>query len=514
MSSTIYSFADCRLDTGRHLLVRQGSEVHVEPQVFDLLRVLAESAGALVTREDLIERVWGGLNISDATIAARINAARRAAGDDGQRQAVIETVPRRGFRMVAEVRAEGAAPAARPVAAREGMPTLAVLRFRELGSSADDMLADGFVEEITGALSRVHDFHVIARQSAFALPAGTDIPEAARLLGADYLVEGSLQRAGERIRVNVVLADATGRSLWTGRFDDRVTDLFEVQDRIAAQVAGQLPVNLRSAEIARARTHERDSGARDLVLRAMPLFWAHRREANAEAVALLSQALEREPDYPRALAYKAWALAQQPTYLWSDRPGRDRAEALALADRAAERVGDDPGALTALSAAYAMAQSEPSPAPVVFAERALEIDPNNAWGHMRLGWALIAAKRPVQALPAFETAQRLSPLDPFLFNMRFGVAASYRRLDRLADATALLQATMAEFPNVHWAYRLLAAVHAESGDLARATKAIERLLVHYPGLTMRRLVESAPPTMVGNDPTYLAALRAAGLPDD
>ncbi len=517
-----YRFANCILDPDRHRFERDGEALHLEPQVFDLLRALAEADGALVTREELIERVWGGLNISDATISVRISAARRAVGDTGKAQAVIETVARRGFRLavtvardnlVAPESAAAPAAAARPAAP---VPTLAVLPFAYAATDPSDMLADGIVDEITGALSRVGGFDVIARQSAFALrDESPEIPVAAARLGADYLVEGTVRRAGERVRIGADLTDAGGRTVWSARFDERIDDLFDLQDRIAMQVAGQLPVKLRSAEIERARG--KGSRARspqyDLVLRAMPHFWAHRGEANARAVELLREALALAPDYVPALAYLAWALVQKPSYMWSERPAEDRAAAVALANRAAELVGDDPPALVAISAAYSMALPERAPA-LAFARRALAIDPNNAWGRMRLGWALIYDGKPEPALAEFERARQLSPLDPFTFNINIGTAVAQSRLDRLDLAIPLLEDTLVNAPGVSWAYRLLASMHARAGNEAAAAEALDRLLAAYPGLTMKKLIESVPPTIVELDLAYQAGLRMAGLPED
>jgi len=512
-----YRFANCLLDPDQHRFERDGEAVHLEPQVFDLIRALADAGGTLVTREELIERVWGGLNISDATISVRISAARRAVGDTGKDQSVIETVQRRGFRLKAPVeRTEGAREVAAAPTAAASVPTLAVLPFAYAAAGPSDMLADGIVDEITGVLSRVGGFDVIARQSAFALrDESPEIPVAAARLGADYLVEGTVRRAGERVRIGVDMTDAGGRTVWSARFDERIDDLFDLQDRIAMQVAGQLPVRLRSAEIERAR----GAGPRarspqyDLVLRAMPHFWAHRGEANVRAVELLREALALAPDYVSALAYLAWALVQKPSYMWSDTPREDRAEALALAHRAAELVGEDPPALVAISAAYSMALTERAPA-LAFARRALAIDPNNAWGRMRLGWALIYDGKPEEALAEFERARQLSPLDPFTFNMNIGAAVAQSRLDRLDLAIPLLEDTLVNAPGVSWAYRLLASMHARAGNEAAAADALARLVAAYPGLTMKKLLESVPPTIVEFDPGYQAGLRMAGLPEE
>lgn len=512
-----YRFANCTLDTDRHIFEREGQVLHLEPQVFDLLHVLARSAGDLLTRDALIAEVWHGLNVSDATISARMNAARKAVGDSGRTQRVIETVARRGFRLITpvEVAETDPGPKTRPAAAptwSDGMPALAVLPFQYLADSPDDVLADGLVDEITSALSRVHEFHVIARQSAFALRnQRPDARTAAQTLGADYLVEGTIRRAGSRLRVAVSLLDTSGHTLWSDRFDDTLEDLFELQDRIAMQVAGQLPGKLRAAEIA---CVDRDctvtNEARAWVLRALPHFWAHRREANARAIELLSRALEADDQNVRALAYKAWAVVQQPSYMWSEDAEADRAEALHLADLAAERVADDAPALVAIGAAYSMAVADGTRA-LAFVRRALDLDPNNAWGRLRLGWALVYDGRPAEALVEFDRAKRLSPLDPFLFNMRIGTAGAHADLGNYDLAIRLIHEALMNTPGITWAYRLLASLYGRIGDVENATTAARKLLETHPGLTMERLAASVPPAVAERNPAYLEGLRAAGI---
>ena len=512
-----YRFATCSLDTDRHVFERGGQVRHIEPQVFDLLHLLVRSGGDLVTHEALIAEVWKGLIVSDATISARINAARKAVGDSGKGQTVIETVARRGFRLVVPVRTEAAAVPSRserPGAQTwsDGMPALAVLPFHYLADDPQDVLADGIVDEITSALSRAHEFQVIARQSAFALrDRQADAPAAARMLGADYLVEGTIRQSGERLRIGVSLLDKDGHRLWSDRFDDTLDDLFDLQDRIAAKVAGQLPGKVRAAEIVSA---ERDrpvaNEARAWVMRALPHFWAHRREANARAIDLFSRALEIDGNDLRALAYKAWAVAQQPSYMWSEDAEADRAEAFRLASRAAEQVEDDAPALVAISAAFSMATADGARA-LAFARRALDLDPNNAWGRMRFGWALLYDQRPAEALVEFDRARRLSPLDPFLFNMRIGTAAAQADLGEIDLAIRLVHEALMNTPGIDWAYRLLASLYGRMGDLPNATAAGRKLLEAHPGLTLDRLMASLPPAVAEKNPDYLEGLRAAGI---
>ncbi len=410
-------------------------------------------------------------------------------------------------------RAEGpAAPILAPAAPR-AQPSLAVLPFEELGGGGD-MFADGVVEEITGALSRVHDFHVIARQSSFALPHPLPVPEAAQRLGADYIVEGSIRRAGERVRIAVQLVNGPdGRTLWSERFDDRLDDLFDLQDRIAALVAGQIAPRLRHAEIDRiASIPPGDRNAYALVLSALPHVWAHTRRDNAGALAILDQALAADPDYGPALAYKAWVLAQQASYVWSDDPARDRAEALSLTRRAAARVGDHAPSLVALGAAVSLVSTEIRLADS-YIDRALAIDPNNAWGWLRRGWSRNYAGRTEEARRCFDRAEALSPLDPFLFNIAFGRAGSYLREDRFDLALVQLERGVALSPGSEWAHRTMAVVLYHLGRLDEAKAAVARLKQAYPGLTVERLRHSVGPTITGMHRGYFEALIASGLPE-
>lgn len=369
--------------------------------------------------------------------------------------------------------------------AQRTRPRLAVLAFDELGVADADMFADGVVSEITSALSRVHDFHVIARQSAFALRGQPlDIRTIGDRLGADYLVEGSVRRSGERIRISVELVSARdGRTLWAERFDDRIDDLFDLQDRIATQVAGQIAPNLRAAEIALARQRPTaDRTAYELVLTALPHFWAHRREENLKAIALLDTALDHAPDYAPALAYKAWCHGHQCCYLWGKDAVTDRLAAVDLVARAAPLAGDDPAALVALSAASALAGDDFDQAEQ-FADMALRLDPNNAWGWLRKGWNSNYRGYPEQSLICFDRAETLSPLDPFHFNVLFGRAASLRVLKRYDEAIELIQRGMRAGPGVVWAYRMLFSAFWMAGRKQEALEAGRKWRESNPDLT-------------------------------
>jgi len=325
-----------------------------------------------------------------------------------------------------QMRMLDAPPSATPTPPRpHDRPTLAVLPFEELGAAENDMFADGVVEEITGALSRVREFDVIARQSAFALQGEKiAVPEAAARLGADYIIEGSVRRSGGRVRLSVQLIDgAGGQNLWSERFDDRLDDIFDLQDRIAAQVAGQISPNLRAAEIARA--DRRQTGGRtahELYLTAYPPFWNHDRDGNRTALQQLDRCLAVDPGHGPALALKAWCLAQEVAYMYTDDPDRDRALALSALETAKEHIADHAPSLTAIGAAVSLVTEDIEQANS-FIDHALAVDPSNAWAWMRRGWARAYVGNLDEAIAALDHAEKLSPLDPFRFNFLLGKAA-------------------------------------------------------------------------------------------
>jgi len=391
-------------------------------------------------------------------------------------------------------------------ARRHDRPVLAILPFDELGVPESDMFADGVVEEITNALSRVHEFHVIARQSAFALRDNAlSVPDAATRLGADYIIEGSVRRAGDRVRISVQLVRGTdGHTLWSERFDDQLNDLFDLQDRIASQVAGQISPNLRAAEILRARTTPpADRSAYELLLSAMPHFWVHDPDENRAALALLDTALTRSPGYVPALAMKAWCHAHECCYHWSMTPEISRAAARAAFDAALPNAQSDPAALTALSAAAALALRDFKQAEDL-AHRALALDPNNAWGWMRLGWTSTYLNQSDTAFECFDKAEALSPLDPFMFNINFGRASTLRTLRHFDDCIALIEKGLRAAPRAHWAYRMLFGTYWLNGEEDKAIEAGRKWIDSYPDLSTEVLLAGLPDW--GHDPDYINLL--------
>ena len=259
-----FIFADHLLDIDRRELRRGGERIALEPQVFDLLVYLVRNRERVVSKDDLLEAIWGGRIVSELTMTSRINAARKAVGDSGQAQRLIRTVPRKGIRFVGAVRErqtltamvdtppEIATEPSRPAVALSHKPSIAVLPFANLGGDAEQKyFAEGVVDEIITALSRIPWLFVMARNSSFTYKGqAVDVKQVDRELGVHYVLEGSVRNAGGRVRIAAQLIDAAnGAHLWAERFDGSLETIFELQDQVAIGVAAAIELALHSSKI-------------------------------------------------------------------------------------------------------------------------------------------------------------------------------------------------------------------------------------------------------------------------
>jgi TolB-like protein len=412
---------------------------------------------------------------------------------------------------------EGAQTADRPAAVNGAgpYPSIAIMPFDNLGDASDGYFVDGVVEEIGATLSRIRDFFVISRQSTFTFKGRfVDAREVGRTLGVAYLVEGTARRDGERLRISVQLVDAvTLTQLWSDRYEGARTEIFAYQDRIAAQVAGALNPAIRRAEIEAARRKPPSSlRAYDLVMRAFPKLWGHNGAAIGEAIPNLQEALRIDPKYGRAHALLAWCHALNATYLWTAEPEREVAAARSAVEATTGLIDDDPTALTAAGAAIGFCGDQEGASASL--RHALALDPNNAWAWARWGWTGIYCAQPQQALERFEKAMRLSPLDPFAFNTRIGMASALACLGNPVEAVAIAKDVTKKHPEATWVHRLLASWAAMAGDMETARSAARKLLATNPDFTIQRYL--AIPGFQ-NMPEYRArlvrGLRDAGLPE-
>lgn len=398
-----------------------------------------------------------------------------------------------------------------PISAR---PSVVVLPFDNLSGEADqNYFADAVVEEITATLSRIRDFFVIARNSAFAYKGrSVDVRQVGRELGVRYVVEGSVRRVGERVRITSQLVETeTGNHIWSTKVDGAVSDLFDLQDKVAAEVASALHPSIRRAEVERARSKRPDTlAAYDLVMRALPHLWAHRMAENPQAIDYLDRALELEPRYGLAAALGAWARGQQVAYNWTSDIAGERLAGEQLIELATQTVGDDPTALTALASAMMQLGGDVSQA-LNFAGRALELDPNHAWAWMRRGYGLVYSGNPEEAITAFERAARLSPLDPFAFNVHLGLGLAHFSSGRPDKAIELARQALAERPGLTWPYRDLTAYYAAAGKIEQARDAFEKFTYLRPAMTLASVRDGLRFMNPGLLDRYVGGLQQAGL---
>jgi adenylate cyclase len=370
-------------------------------------------------------------------------------------------------------------------------PSIAVLPFDNMSSDpGQDYFADAVVEALTAALSRIGSFFVIARNSAFAYKGkAVDVVTVGRELGVAYVLEGSVQKAGNRVRITVQLIETEAAAhVWTEKYDAETGDIFDLQDRIAEQVAGAMSPSIRLAEIARSsRKRPQDMTAYDYTMRAFGDVWKLGHEETAAGLALLEKALEADPSYPLALALAAWCHAQQSVYTWVDDTASARAKALALAEQAATYSASDPLVLTVLGAVHTFARNHGTARALL--ERAVSLDPNSAWAWSRLGWLAVYADQPEEARTHFERALRLSPLDPMNFNNRVGIGSSYTVEGDDVRAAAMFEYALAEQPSALWLHRNLAPALLGAGRLDAARASYAALMKAYPGFTVRRFRE-------------------------
>lgn len=393
-------------------------------------------------------------------------------------------------------------------------PSIAVLPFDNMSDDpTQEFLADGVVEAITAALSRIRSFFVIARNSAFTFKnRAVNVIEIGKELGVAYLLEGSVQRAGERIRITVQLVETEGGAhIWAEQYDGLVEDIFDLQDRITERVAGQLQPSIRLAEIERSnRKRPQDLSAYDLTMRAMPHVWALEKKEASRALALLDEALTIDPNYPLALSLAGWCLAQRSVYNWSETAENSRTQAFKLAEQAAQLSANDPLILTVLGAVHTFVRNFGTAR--VLLERALALDPNSAWAWQRLGWLDNYADQPEQALEKFEHALRLSPLDPMNFNVYVGMASANEIAQNYDKAVDLYRRALEERPQAEWILRNLVSSLSGADRMEEARECFESLRRAYPDLTIQKFRQAMVFSNAALD-CMCTNLKKVGLPD-
>jgi TolB-like protein len=521
-----FIFDNHRLDTERRELHRGSERIAVEPQVFDLLIFLLQNRDRVVSKDDLFASVWGGRVVSDSTLTSRINAARKALGDSGEEQKVIRTVARKGVRFVGVVdaRSDGAdlthvagppdeiRERPRPAMPLPDRPAIAVLPFTNMsGDPEQEYFSDGISEDIITALSKLRWFFVIARNSSFTYKAKTvHLKQVAEELGVGYVVEGSVRKRGDRVRITAQLNDvATGSHLWAEKYDRSIADVFAVQDEITEAIVAAIEPQLYAAENFRARRKPPDSmDAWDLVMRALSHYWRVTRQDNVVAQALLEKAINIDPSYGQALGVLATSYTFCAHMGWTD-----MATIVPVAERAAlksiEADSEDPWAHHALGSVLLFKRRfEDSLAAF---ESALRLNPNFSLAQGYYALALSYCGRWQEACVAAQRALRLSPRDPFSA-IFCGIAAYSHFVGHNYDeAIRLASEGIRQRGDFVGGHRVLTAAAGMAGrdDLAKA--ALLELERAQPNISLAWLISHMPIRYDADREHYLEGFRRAGL---
>jgi adenylate cyclase len=482
-----FSFDDYELEIEQRELRRGGEPVALEPQVFDLLVYLIRNRGRVVSKDDLIENIWGGRIVSTSTLTSRLNAARRAVGDSGAMQQLIRTVPRRGVRFVGEVREEGglsaaAEPSLTPpdviALALPDKPSIAVLPFANLSNDPEqEFFSDGIADDIITALSRYPSLLVIARNSSFSYKnIVVDMKRVGRELGVRYVLEGSVRKAGSHIRVTGQLIETqTATHIWADRFDGDITDVFAVQDEITQAVTTAIAPAIADAE--RQRALRRPPGSHDTWSAYQRGLWHMSKAApqdNMLAQQCFADAIALDPNFSGSHSGLALAQMQESGLFATLGVAEARVSIKELALRAVAIDEGDAEAHACLS--WALNFNGDYDGALAEARRALAISPNLASAHRALGTTLIFSGQPGSGLVALETSIRLDPRDPLLaWHLNRVAIAHYFAgdYDAAIDAAKRVIRSHPDFPLI---YRWLAAALGQVGRNEEAKEALDRAI--------------------------------------
>jgi len=513
----IFVFESYVLDTGRRELRCGHTVVPVQPQVFDLIEYLICNRDHVISRDELLDAIWGGRIVSESTLATRINAARNAIGDDGESQRLIRTLPRKGIRFVGEVlEEEEEQPRAKPAPALPDKPSIAVMPFNNMSGDPDqEYFADGMVEEIITALSRTHWLFVIARNSSFTYKGrAVDVKQVGRELGVRYLLEGSVRKAANRVRITAELIDvSTGAHLWADRFGGAMEDIFDLQDQVTSNVVSAIARKLEQAEIERAKRKPTESlDAYDHFLRGMASFYQRSKAANSEALQLFSKAIDLDADFALAYGMAAWCYVWRKINGWMTNRVQEITEAARLARRAVELGRDDAVALARGGHALGFLVGDLDSS-AAFLDRAHLLNPNLTTGWYLSGWIRAYRGETDVAIEHLARAMRLSPLDPGLYHMQVGTGFAHLLSGRFDDASAWAEKAFREDPNYMPAAAIMAASHGLAGRPEEARQAMERLRQIDPALRISNLKDWFPVRRPEHFSIWAEGLRKAGLPE-
>ena len=529
--------------TGDGLLVEFASVVDAVRCAFEVQREMA-LRNAAVPQERRIEFRMG-INLGDiiidehdiygdgVNVAARLEALAEPGGicvsrvvrdqvrdklnfvfeDIGDQQVKNIARPIRVHRILIAENVAAKVPLALP-----DKPSLAVLPFQNLSADPEqEYFVDGVVEEITTAISRLPWLFVIARNSSFAYKGKSpDLRQVGRELGVRYVLEGSVRKVGNRVRITGQLIDTTtGAHIWADRFDGALDDFFELQDQVASNVVGAIEPRLRHSEIERASRKPTESlDAFDLYLRALAQLDKLTPDGTGTAIALLWQALAIDPSNAPAAGLAGWCFVWQRLQGWCALSDEDLAEGVRLAKQAIEAGKDDPDALWTAGLTLAVLAGEAATGASLI-ERALTLNPNSAHAWMASGWAHCILARPKNATDALQRAMRLSPLDPFGYLFTGALAIAHLVAGRYEEAMEWVDRSLREQDRFFISVRYKVALCGLLGRAEEGKEWLRRLLELRPGFTIASYCIEAGAYVSPELRTVVTdGLRKAGLPEE
>ncbi|MDO3721910.1 winged helix-turn-helix domain-containing protein [Marinobacter sp. chi1] len=536
-----YRFDDYELDTDRFELSQGGLALATEPQVIELLVMLVQNQHRMVSKEEINETVWRGRIVSDAALSSRIKIARKLLQDDGRTQRYIKTIHKKGFRFVAPVEEvddaeETPGPEAGPdevppeplmsdpagpstvsvPASHSAKPAVAVLPFSNLSSSPDqEYFSDGITTDIISNLSKHRWLDVVARNTSFGYKGkAVNLQELGRQLHVDYAVEGSVQKAGDRVRVNVHLTDChSGHTLWSDRYNRQIADIFELQDDITETIAARLEPEIGYAERNRL-VHNRPANlqAWDCYHLGVYHFFRFTGDDNKEAQRLLKRSQELDPYFGEAFAWWAYAVILGMVY-WDTSPTQALLDdALKACDQAVSLVPNN-ATFHALKARILLARREYDGA-IAENRIAIDLNPTFAAAFCGLGDSLAYEARYDEALDNFRKSIALSPNDPQMWAfLTYGALAMIFKGDYQTAVEWTERA--ATIPNCqYWTTAHRAVAQAHMGRLDDAARARDQLLLEHPGFSVAFAKEKLFYLKERNQIAhYLEGLRLAGVPE-
>jgi TolB-like protein/Flp pilus assembly protein TadD len=528
-----YRFEDYLLDVDRQELRRGANLVAIEPQVFDLLLFLIRNRDRVVSKDDLVAKVWNGRAISDSTLSSRITIARQTIGDSGEEQRLIRTVARKGLRFIGEV-SEGVNSPAQQLPSASGDTTkvqplgtlaetgvkttfgkhsIAVLPFDNLSADPEqEYFSDGMAEDLITDLSKISGLSVAARHSSFTFKGrSADIGEVAKKLGVAFILEGSVRKMADRLRINAQLIDAAqGTHVWAERFDGDVAEIFDFQDRIRKDIIAALELKLTTAQASRSKKQRTTSlEAYDHLLRGRSEYYRYGSEHNAKAIEHFTAASKLDPNFAEPYSYLSYCYFARFMMMW---PGADPdlGPALSAAEKA---VSLDSASATTLSRlAWLLAFLRRYEESFSHFEKAIALEPNNAESLAAYAEVLNHFGDPERGLEL--NTQAVASGDAASHpNWEYNFGHSYLILRRYEEAIPRLRRAIELAPKFLPARVRLACAYAELDRLEEAKQEAAQILQLSPGFSVEFWDEYTPYRTPDQRERYRSMLRKAGLPE-